>query len=112
MVPVQPPRGMSSKSGTVTAYLTRTLSPGLNRGDVVGLLGLVMGTLASDTRRRRGPVPATLPTIRLSPPLFLASNEFDRLDHRAPTWSPRRSYQFFHGNSQFSPSERRPRPGL
>src|SRR5512142_77666 len=36
---------MSSKSGTVTPYLTRTLAPGSNRGDVVGLLGLVMGSL-------------------------------------------------------------------
>src|SRR5512135_1808006 len=51
-VPAHPPRGISSKSGTVTPDLTRTLAPGSNRGDVVDSLGLVMGSLGPGPRSR------------------------------------------------------------
>src|SRR4051794_11773548 len=82
MVPDQPPRGISGKSGSVTPRLTRTLAPGSKRGGAVDLLLLAMMTFAVDLRGGRRPIPGILrpclPPHLIRGPKMIGHNGVDR----------------------------------
>src|SRR4051794_35946970 len=90
MVPAQPPSGMSSKSGSGTPGLTRTRSPGLYRGNRIGLSEYAIGKLTAGTIVRPGPVLGIRPTTQLSPIKFRASNDVVRASG-AGRLNPRKS---------------------